>query len=433
MRNINVGLIGLGTVGCGVAKSLLDKRSYLRRHLGVSVNLLKVCDKDLKTKRPIKIKKELLTSSISEVVDNPNIDIVIELIGGMKPARDIIIRALKNKKHVVTANKALLSVYKNSLFNEAKRNGVELRFEASVAGGIPIIKTLREGLVSNTINYIYGIVNGTCNYILTEMTAKNISFDNALKDAQDMGYAERKPALDIEGDDSAHKLAILSSLAFGIDVRPKDIYVEGITDISDADIRYACSWGYVIKLLAIAKRVGREIEVRVHPTLVSKNHPLASVKANFNAVFMNSDMMGDTLLYGKGAGSIPTASAVISDIIDISRGIVGGSESRLPGIVYDNQIQRIKRKDDFCARYYIRFSAKDKPGVLAKVSKILSEHNISISFVSQKTRKQERIVPIVMMTHEARERDLSQALKKIDSLNVIRKKSVVIRSEQDLR
>jgi len=433
MRSINVGIIGFGTVGSGVARALIEKRAYLKKRLGVSVNLLKVCDKDLRTKRPVKLKKGLLTKKISDVVDNPNIDIVIELIGGINPARSIIMRALKNKKHVITANKALLAVYKKSLFNEAQRNGVELRFEASVAGGIPVIKMLREGFVANRVNYLYGIVNGTCNYILSEMSDKGINFEDALKEAQDKGYAEKAPALDIEGHDSVHKLAILASMAFGIDVKPRDIYVEGITSISDIDIKYASSWGYLIKLLAIAKRVGNELEVRVHPALVSKNHPLASVDSNFNAIFMNTDMLGDTLLYGKGAGSIPTASAVISDIIDVSRGIIGSCVVRLPSIVYDNQVAGIKKKDDFYTRYYIRFSAIDKPGVLAIVSKILAEHKISIAFVSQKARRRERIVPIVMMAHVAKESSLSQALKRIDGLSVIKRKSVVIRSEQDLR
>ena len=433
MRNINVGVIGFGTVGSGVVEALIKKRAYLKKRLGVSVNLIKVCDKDLKSKRSVKLPNALLTKNLSDVIDNPKIDIVIELIGGINPAKSIIMRALKNKKHVITANKALLSVYKKQLFAQAKKSNVELRFEASVAGGVPIIKALREGLVANKVKSVYGIVNGTCNYILSEMSDRGIGFDLALKEAQEKGYAEKRPALDIEGDDSAHKLAILASIAFGIDVKPSNIYVEGINNLSDLDIQYASDWGYVIKLLAIAKKVGHELEVRVHPTLVSKKHLLASVDGNYNAIFVNTDMLGESLFYGKGAGAVPTASAVISDIIDISRGIIGESVVKMPSVVYDDQVTNIKKKDDFSSRYYIRFSAIDKPGVLAIVSKILSEHKISIAFVSQKARRQEKIVPIVMMTHEAKESELSKALKKINSLSAIKKKSIVIRSENGLR
>jgi len=433
MRNINVGLIGFGTVGSGVVRALREKRSYLRKRLGRSINLVKVCDKDLRSRRSVKLDKGLLTKSVIDIINDPSIDIVIELIGGINPARDIIIRALKNKKHVITANKALLSIYKKSLFSEAGRNKVELRYEASVAGGVPIIKALREGLVANRVNSIYGIVNGTCNYILSEMSDRGISFSDALAEAQKKGYAEKRPELDINGHDSVHKLAILASLAFGIDVKPRDIYVEGITNVSDIDIEYASSWGYLVKLLAIAKRVGKELEVRVHPALVAKKHPLSSVDGNFNAIFLNTDMLGDALFYGEGAGATPTASAIISDIVDISRGIIGKSAIKPPSIVYHKQAEKIKRKDDFSSRYYIRFSAIDKPGVLAKISRILAQHKISIAFVSQKARRRKKIVPIVMMTHVAKENDLSRALKKIDSLSAIKKKSIVIRSENDLR
>jgi homoserine dehydrogenase len=432
MRNINVGIIGFGTVGSGVVKALMEKRAYLRRRLGASINIAKVCDKDLRRKRPVQIDRRLLTRDVNQVIDNPEIDIVVELMGGISPAQDFIIRALKNRTHVVTANKALLSEEKRRLFKVADKNGVELRFEASVAGGVPIIKALREGFVANRIGSIYGIINGTCNYILSEMTQKHISFNAALEQAKKKGYAERKPALDIEGHDSAHKLAILASMVFGIDVRPRDIYVEGITNISDSDISYAAGFGYVIKLLAIAKKMGRELELRVHPTLVAKNHPLASVSSNFNAVFLESDMMGETLLYGQGSGSAPSASAVVSDIIDIARNILNQSEYKIPSIVYDKQVDRIKSQRDFYTSYYIRFSALDKPGVLAKISKILAQHRISIASVSQKARRRERIVPIVMMTHDAKESALSRALERIDNLDIIRKKSVIIRSEKDL-
>lgn len=432
MRNINVGIIGFGTVGSGVVRALTEKRAYLRRRLGASINLVKVCDADLRKRRPVQLDKRLLTKDVNQIINNPEIDIVVELIGGISPAREIILAAIKNKKHVVTANKALLSEEKRKLFEAAKRAGVELRFEASVAGGVPIIKALREGLVANKVRSIYGIINGTSNYILSEMSQKNISFKAALDEAKKKGYAERKPALDIEGYDSAHKLAILASMAFGIDVKPKDIYVEGITHISDNDIRYASGFGYVVKLLAIAKKLGRELELRVHPTLVARYHPLASVSSNFNAIFLETDMLGESLFYGQGSGSAPSASAVVADIMDLARDIINNVTFKAPSIVYDKQVDRIKRQKDFYTSYYVRFSGIDKPGVLARISKILAQHQISIASVSQKARMRERIVPIIMMTHEAKESALSRALEKINGLDMIRKKSVVIRSEKEL-
>jgi homoserine dehydrogenase len=432
MRNINVGIIGLGTVGSGVVDALAKKRSHLKRHLGANINIVRICDKDLRSKRPVRVNNALLTRHSGDILNDPKIDIVVELIGGIHPAYEIISNAIKSKKHVVTANKALLASKKKSLFASAARNNVQLRFEASVAGGVPIIKALREGLVANKVNSIYGIINGTCNYILSGMTNYGIDFDSALKDAQDKGYAEKYPAMDISGLDSAHKLSILASLGFGADVDLSDIYVEGISQITGADIKYAREWGYLIKLLAIAKITSKGIEARVHPTLVPKRHPLASVDKNFNAIFLNTDMLGDSLFYGKGAGSVPTASAVLSDIVDISRDIIGGSSGCVPNIVYDEKSKKVKQKDDFSASYYVRFSAIDKPGVLARISKILSEYKISIAFVSQEARREERIVPIVMMTHLAKESDFSQALKQIDKLSFIRRKSVVVRAEEAL-
>ncbi len=430
MQRIKVGLIGFGTVGAGVVKELKAKRGYIRGRYNLDIILAKVCDKDLKAKRTVKVNKSLLTRDAYEIIDNPSIDIVVEVIGGVKAAKEFILAALRRKKCVVTANKALLSVSKRELFQTAEKNGAQLRFEASVCGGIPIIKALREGLAANRIQSIYGIVNGTCNYILSEMAEKEIDFAAALRQAQKMGYAESNPSLDIKGHDSAHKLAILASLCFGIDVKPKHIYTEGITDISADDIKYASGFGYAIKLLAIAKKINRELELRVHPTLVPRWHPLASVRSNFNAVSIDADMVGETLFYGEGSGSKPAASAVISDIIDISNDIKNNKEEKFPIIVYDKQVNKIKPKRDFYCTYYIRFSAVDKPGVLAAVSKILANHSISIASVSQKARKEYEIVPIVMLTHKAKELSLARALQKIDALKAIKKKSVVIRSER---
>ncbi|MFH0733002.1 MAG: homoserine dehydrogenase [Candidatus Omnitrophota bacterium] len=430
MKKINVGLIGFGTVGCGVVEALKVKHAYIKTRYGVDISLAKICDKDLTSKRPVKVNSKLLTKNAAEIINNPGIDIVIELIGGTTAAKDIILSALRKKKHVVTANKALLSVAKKQLIQEAERNNVMLRFEASVCGGVPIIKALREGLAANRIDSIRGIVNGTCNYILSEMTEKNISFNEALKQAQQKGYAESDPSLDIEGNDSAHKLAILASMCFGIDVTPNQIYTEGIVDISADDIRFADNFGYAVKLLAIAKKEDNELALRVHPTLVAKRHPLASVSSNFNAVSIDADMVGETLFYGQGSGSKPTASAVISDIIDIARDINCKSPVKTHFIVYDKQVKGIKPIKDFYCSYYIRFSAVDKPGVLAAIAKILANYKISIASVAQKARDKQHVVPIIMLTHMAKESSVAKALKKIDALKVIKKKSVVIRSER---
>ncbi len=430
MRKVNVGLIGFGTVGSGVVEALKASRGYIKSRYNLDINLIKICDKDIISKRKVKVDSSLLTKNPYDIIDNPAVDIVIEVIGGVEKAKEFILAALKKKKHVVTANKALLSIAKDELFQVAEKNGVQLHFEASVCSGIPIIKALHEGLAANRIQSIYGIVNGTCNYILSEMDEKAIDFDTALKQAQDKGYAESDPSLDIKGHDSAHKLAILASLCFGIDVKPKDIYTEGITDISAADIKYASGFGYAVKLLAIAKKMDRELEVRVHPTLVPRNYPLASVSSNFNGVLIESDIVGETFFYGQGSGAKPTASAVINDIIDISNDIVSKNLEKFPIIVYDKQVDKIKPKKDFYCSYYIRFSAIDKHGVLASISKILADHSIGIASVSQKVRSKQKVVPIIMLTHKAKELSVAEALEKIDALDAIRRKSVVIRSER---
>jgi len=432
MRSINVGIIGFGTVGSGVVDALNKKKQLLKTRLGTNINIAGICDKDLRKKRPVSVDRKLLTKNPNDIINNPKIDIIVELIGGTGSAYDMISRALSNKKHVVTANKALLADCKKELLEKATKNNVQLRFEASVAGGVPIIKALREGLIANRIFSMYGIINGTCNYVLSAMTNCNLDFETALLDAQKRGYAEKNPEMDINGLDSAHKLCVLASLGFGVDIKLSDVFVRGISDITEADIKYAAEWGYVIKLLAIAKITKAGLEARVHPSLVAKKHPLASVNKNFNAIFLNTDMLGESLFYGKGAGSTPTASAVVCDIADISRDIISGSHLGLPSIVYDNHVKKIKPRDDFSSSYYVRFSAIDKPGVLARISRIFSDYKISIAFVSQEARREEKIVPIVMMTHLSRERDFAMALREIDRLSFIRRKSVVIRAEGDL-
>jgi homoserine dehydrogenase len=428
MKKIKVGLIGFGTIGSGVVKALKTKRSFLRDRTGVDIVIDKICDKDISTKRPVKVSKKVLTKSIGKVLYDPDIDIVVELVGGVYPARDIILEALRQGKHVVTANKALLSEVGDDVFGLANRLGLLVGFEASVGGGIPIIKSLREGFIANKIELIYGIINGTSNFILSNMAEGGLSFDDALELAQKKGYAEHDPSLDIEGIDSAHKLSILALLGFGVHVKPKKIYTEGISDIEPVDIEYAREHGYAIKLLAIAKRSGTSLELRVHPTLIPVDHLLASVGGAYNAIFVRGDLVGDNLFYGRGAGPEPTSSAVVADIVDIAK-VVQEDAKIENSIIFKKDVTGLKHMNDVRSRYYMRFSAVDKPGVLAKISGILGKYDISIATVTQKEKRSSQIAPIVMMTHEALERDMARALKEINALSVIKKKSVRVRVE----
>ncbi|MFA5093674.1 MAG: homoserine dehydrogenase [Candidatus Omnitrophota bacterium] len=430
MEKINVGLVGFGTVGGGVARALIEKSAHIERLVGAKVSLKVICDNNLRRKRTVKVNKKILTNDINRVVGNPDIDIVVELIGGIHPAKEFVLKAIKSGQHVVTANKALITEHGQEIFDAANKAGVEVFYEASVGGGIPIIKAMREGLVANEIDTILGIVNGTSNYILSCMAEEGLSFSDALDQAKKKGYAERNPALDIEGYDSAHKLAILALLGFGKFVKIDDIYVEGILDISQNDIRYADEFGYAIKLLAIAKRNGKDLEVRVHPTLLSKEHLLANVNGVYNAIYVHGDMVGGTLFYGRGAGQSPAASSVVGDVIDLARDLRFNTVGRVPIYMKDKSINRISRMDEIEASYYIRISCIDKPGILGKIAGILGRHKISIASVGQKERKKARIVPVVMMTHEAKEKNMRQALDEIDRLSAIRRKTVAIRVER---
>ena len=422
MKKVKVGLIGFGTIGSGVVEVLKKRRTLLKNRAGVDIELKYICDKDITSNRGVKIDKKILTKDADKILKNPDIDIVIELIGGIHPAREIILSALRNKKHVVTANKALLAQDGAEIFAAARKFNKEVRFEASVGGGIPIIKALREGFVSNRIDEIYGIINGTSNYILSRMSDEGCAFKAALKAAQRIGIAEADPTLDVNGTDSVHKLIILAGLSFGVFVNPGQVYRDGILAIEPRDIQYAKEMGYTIKLLAITKRQGEKIELRVHPTLLPNAHLLANVKDAYNAIYVKGDLTGETLFYGKGAGKFPTASAVISDIVDLAK--LKGAEIKIL-----SSSPRIKKIDEIESRYYIRFSATDRPGVLAKISGILGENNISIADVSQKEERKKKVVPIVMMTHRALESKLRKALGRIDKLPIIKKKSVAIRVE----
>ncbi len=435
MKGIHVGLIGWGTVGSGVIKVLQENGPLIEKRLGSKIVLKRIADIDLETERSVKVNREVLTNRAEEVIGDPEIDIVLELIGGMEPARSYILEALKAGKHVVTANKALLATHLDEFCGVAQQYNVDLNFEASVGGGIPIIRSLKEGFVAERIETVYGILNGTSNYILSTMSNEGGEFTAVLRQAQAKGYAEMDPRLDIEGIDAAHKLAILIKLAFGAKVPFDDIFIEGISGITPLDIQFALEFGYKIKLLAIAKADGETIEARVHPTMLPSDHLLSTVDGVFNAIFLRGNAVGETLFYGQGAGMMATASAVVSDLIELSRNILKGTAGRVPTLsLQQTHIKEMKVKDieDIVRPYYMRFSALDRPGVLSKISGILGKNDISIVSVIQKGRQVSEAVPVVMMTHEARERNVRRALREIDKMDVILDKTMLIRVEDEL-
>ena len=426
---INIGIIGFGTVGTGTASILLKNRDLLKQRTGIDINLKKIADLDITRDRGIKVPKGILTKNAEELFADPDMHIIVELIGGTTIAKDIILKAIRSKKHVVTANKALLATHGIEIFRAAEKAGVEVGFEASVAGGIPIIKVLREGLVANRIKAVYGIINGTTNYILTKMSSEKAEFSEVLKEAQKLGYAEADPTYDIEGIDSAHKLAILASLAFGTQYTIRDVYRQGISWISPMDIDFARELGYKVKLLGITKETNGSIELRVHPTMVPEDFLISKVDGVFNAVYVEGDAVGSTLYYGRGAGDLPTGSAVVSDIVDIARNITTGSVGRIPAFPKAQKPMPLMKMDDVMSMYYFRFSAIDKPGVLSKISGILGKHNISIASVIQKDRHEGKAVPLVVLTHRAREKDVVSAMKTINRLPIVAGKTMFIRVE----
>lgn len=435
MKRINIGLIGLGTVGTGVVRVLKENASVIRERLGAELVLKRAADRDIVRDRGVRFESGVLTTDALEVINDPDISIVIELVGGTTVAKDFILKALEAGKHVVTANKALLSTHGEEIFKKAVDKGLDVYFEASVGGGIPVIKALREGLAANRIEAVYGIINGTSNYILSKMTHDGGKFEDVLRRAQEKGYAEADPAYDVEGIDAAHKLAILINLAYGTFVALADIYTEGITRISPLDIKFAKEFGYRIKLLAIAKSVDGSVEARVHPTMVPATHPLASVDGVYNAIYIRGSAVGPLMLSGLGAGMMPTASAVVSDVIDISRNILKGISGRVwPFACTPDAMRDVKIKDmnSLEIPYYLRFLALDKPGALSKISGVLGAHNISILSVIQKDRKIGGAVPLVILTHHALEAELRSAIEEIEKLDIILDKVVCIRIEDTL-
>ncbi|MFH1563958.1 MAG: homoserine dehydrogenase [Nitrospirota bacterium] len=467
---INIGLIGFGTIGSGVVKVLQEKAKFFEEQLGLKLILKWIVDKDITTKRDVAVNPStILSTNPDDILKDEEIDVVIELMGGYEPARTFILTALRQGKNVITANKALLAKYWDEIFLTANECGTQIYFEASVGGGIPIISSIRKGLIANRITSIFGIINGTCNFILTKMEDEDKEFNQALKEAKKSGFAEADPALDIEGIDTSHKLTILSSLAFNQCIS-NNIYTEGITSITKKDILYARELGYAIKLLGIAKVVNDELEVRVHPTMIPETHLLSGIKGVYNAIYVVGDLTGPLMFYGQGAGKLPTSSAVISDLINLIQELNNkAGEPESTRLLKSRRAEEQKflehRSSAFCSsgfcssalppsalpwlkikdmeevrsKYYIRFSALDKLGVLAAISKILGEYDISIASVIQKERgegkpcggkPQGEIVPIIMLTHEAKEGNLKNALEKIDKLETIKDKSLVIRVEE---
>ncbi len=433
VKSVNVGIVGFGTVGSGVVKILIENRDLINKRLGGEITIKRIADVDTQRDRGIKVEKGLFTRDYRDIIGDPDISIVVETVGGIGDAKDVILSAMDRGKHVVTANKALLAEAGEELFSAAFERGVDINFEAAVGGGIPIIRTLKEGLVGDNVEFIFGITNGTSNYILTRMTDDEMSFNDALKDAKALGYAEADPTLDIEGLDSAHKLAIVIPLTYGVKVDMADIYVEGISRVDALDIRFAKEMGYKIKLLSLLVKTKDGIEARVHPTMIPFRYLLSNVNFNMNAFYIRGDAVGSILLYGQGAGMMPTGTAVVSDVIELARNIFSGIRERVPPLSFGHDaIVKIKPKpmDDVITNYYMRFSALDKPGVLSNISGILGKNNISIASVIQKGRaKGDEDVPIVMITHEARERDVRSALSEIDLLDVINKPSILYRIE----
>lgn len=426
-----MGVIGAGVVGGGVVRALLERGESLVERAGVGLRLARVADIDQGVAERLRIDPSLVTTDAESLIADPEIDIVVELIGGEQPAKDLTLRAFSEGKHVVTANKLLIAKHGFELCRAAEEHGVELRFEASVCGGIPILKALREGLAANRIERVLGIVNGTANYILTQMTRANKSYKEALKAAQKNGFAEADPTLDVEGHDSAHKLRIIASLAFSTDVDLEDIYVEGVTGITREDVEYASELGYVIKLLAIARRVEDGIDLRVHPTLIPQDFVLADVNNEYNAVYVEGDVVGTTLYYGKGAGRFPTTSAILADLVDVAKDIQFGCVGRMKPFVWGPTVA-VRDMKDLESHYYLRFTTVDRPGVLGEICSVLGDNNISIASVIQKAVADDETkpVPIVLMTHMCSEGDIHRALKKIDDAKSVRAKTCLIRVEE---
>ena len=429
MRDIyNVGLIGFGTIGAGVVETFNRNLDLMEQKVGAKIKLKRIVDLDIETDRGVAVDINVLSTDINDILEDPEIDIVIELIGGYEPAKTFILKAMKHGKHVVTANKALLAKHWDEILKTANDNNVRICFEASVGGGIPLLEPLNERLAANHIQSIYGIINGTANYILTKMTEEGLDFEEVLLEAQEKGYAEQDPTFDIEGHDTAQKLIILTILGFGTYVKQDKFHVEGISKIKQEDIEFIKNeLGYSIKLLAIARIENGKLEVRVHPTLISSDHLLASVNGVFNGVYLVGDIVGPVMLYGPGAGMMPTASAVVGDCLDIMENM-GRPNIYGPK---DTEVQEIKDIEDICSKYYLRLTVIDKPGILHAISGILSKFDISLESVNQRRKNEGKEVPIFLVTHVALEKNIRNAVEEIDKLDLVKENTLFIRVLED--
>ena len=428
MKQIGVGILGFGTVGAGVADGLLKHRDVMAKRLGVDIVLRKIADLDITTDRGINVPSDILTTDAKGVLADPGIDIIVETIGGTGIAKTFVLEALNNGKCVVTANKKLLAEYGHEIFETAAKNDVDIYFGASVGGGIPIIRVLREGLAGNEIESIHGILNGTCNYILTRMENEGLPFDVVLKDAQKLGYAEANPSLDVDGFDTAHKACILAALAYGFQPTLDQVHVEGIRNLAGADVKYAADLGYRIKLLACVAKDGDEVEVGVHPTLIPFSHMLANVNDAFNAAYVKGDMSDYTMYYGRGAGRAPTASTVVGDIGDIARNLVHGGARYARGVPsYAEGKLRLRAPGDIVAKAYVRFMVADRPGAFGTIASVLGKHGVSISAATQKESNETGFVPVVALMHRAKASSLDAALAEIRATGVVSEDPIRLR------
>lgn len=437
MSDIKVGLIGFGNIGAGVVRLLQENAGVIRSKVGTGIELKRIADLDITSDRGVAVAPGVLSASVDDIFDDPEISVVIELIGGYEPAKTFVLKAIEKGKHIVTANKALLALHGEEIYAAAARKGVEVQFEAAVGGGIPVLTSIKGNLSANNFGSVIGIMNGTCNYILTRMAQEGADFADMLRVAQELGYAEPDPTFDIEGVDTAHKLAILVSLCFGTKIDFHSIYTEGISGISGLDVKFANDFGYRIKLLAIGKFSDGQVEARVHPTMIPLHNPLAEVNGVFNAIRLTGDFVGPVMFYGRGAGQNPTASAIVGDLIGLARTMLAGAGRRMAPLGFlDGEIRRLPLKPmaDIVSKYMLRFSALDKPGVLASIAGALGNHGISIESMVQTTHQDSDAtpVPIVIKTHEACEGSVQAALEEIDRLAIICEKTVFIRIEDNL-
>jgi len=433
MEEIRVGLIGFGTIGTGVVKLLESRQKAIDAIVGAKLRLVRIADLDTTRDRGVELPKGMLVADAAQVYEADDIDVVIELMGGYEPARRFVLAAIAKGKSIVTANKALLAVHGADVFGAATKQGVDIGFEASVGGGIPIVRVLRDGVVADKTFAVRGIVNGTCNYILSKMSAEGAQFDDVLKEAQARGLAEADPSFDIDGIDSAHKLVILTALAFGTELRLKDVHTEGIRHVAQMDVGYARELGYEIKLLAVGSVHGAGVAARVHPTLVPSTHVLAGVRGAYNAIYVEGEALGSSMYYGLGAGMMPTATAVVADLIEIARNRHQDTSARVPPLgISKLRPAKVVPMGDLRTAYYLRIMVRDRPGVLGNIASILGRHGISIATVIQKGRSAAATVPVVIRTHEAREHSLQRALGRIARLAGVQGAPVCLRIADDL-